>query len=99
MNFKKKNYVGGIFLDLQNDFDCVNHDILLNKLSFYGIIGGFFHLIKTYLQDRYQRVILNNNYFTSTSDWGQNNAWCSSVINTWPLAFPPIYKWLATLDK
>ena len=64
--FQNKNYVRGIFLDLQKAFDCVNHDILLNKLSFYGITGGFFQLIKTYLQDRYQRVILNNNYFTST---------------------------------
>ena len=70
MNLKENN-VGGIFLDLQKAFDCVNHDILLNKLSFYGITGGFFPLIKTYLQERYQRVILNNNYFTSISDWGQ----------------------------
>jgi len=66
-----KKKVRGIFLDLQKAFDCVNHDILLYKLSFYGITGGFFHLIKIYLQDRYQRVILNNNYFTSISDWGQ----------------------------
>ena len=49
----------------------VNHDILLSKLSFYGITGGFFQLIKTYLQDSYQRDILNNNYFISMSDWGQ----------------------------
>jgi len=55
---KKKHYVGGVFLDVQKAFDCVNHDILLNKLSFYRITGGFFQLIKTYLQERYQRVIL-----------------------------------------
>jgi hypothetical protein len=51
--------------------DCVNHDILLNKLSSYGITGGFFQLIKTYLQYRYQRVVLNNNCSTSISDWGE----------------------------
>jgi hypothetical protein len=49
----------------------VNHDVLLNKLNFYGVTGGFFKLIKTYLQNRYQRVVLNNNYSTSVSDWGK----------------------------
>jgi hypothetical protein len=49
----------------------VNHDILLNKLNSYGVPGGFFKLIKTYLQNRYQRVVLNNNYSTSVSDWGK----------------------------
>ena len=68
MSFNKNN-VGGIFFDLQKAFDCVNHDISLNKLGFYGIRGGFFQLIKTYIQNRYQRAVLNNNYFTSISDW------------------------------
>ena len=44
---------------------------MLNKLEFYGIRGRFLQLIKTYLQSRYQRVVLNNNYTNSTSDWGK----------------------------
>ena len=86
MNLKKNN-VRGIFVDLQKTFDCVNHNILLNKLSFYRITGGFLQLIKTYLQDRYQRVVLNNNYFISISDWGEITQGDPQVSILGPLLF------------
>ena len=34
-----KQIVGGIFCDLTEAFDCVNHDILISKIEKYGIIG------------------------------------------------------------
>jgi len=52
--------VGGILCNLQKAFDCVNHNILLTKLEFYGIIRITYKLIKSYLGGRYQRVVLNN---------------------------------------
>jgi hypothetical protein len=61
-----KMHVGGIFCD------CVNHDILLLKLNFYGIKGKAGQWFKSYLSGRKQRVEIksansNSNLYT---DWG-----------------------------
>jgi hypothetical protein len=63
--------VGGIFCDLQKAFDCIDHNILLAKLEFFGITDVTYRLIKSYLQGRYQRVVLSNYFPHSYSQWGE----------------------------
>ena len=46
----------GIFVDLQKAFDTVNHNILLNKLHYYGIRGIVNDLLASYLNNRSQFV-------------------------------------------
>jgi hypothetical protein len=61
--------VGGLFCDLANAFDSVIHIVLLSKLEFYGIHGSIGKLIKSHLNDIYQRALINSNYALGVSDW------------------------------
>jgi len=58
---KSKQMVGGIFCDLHKAFDCINHVVLLEKLKCYGVSGKFYNLVESYLNGKYQKVILSNN--------------------------------------
>ena len=72
LSVHNKLLVGGLFCDLQRAFDCLNREILLSNMRFYGTWDIANNLIKSYLQDRYQRVLINNEnsnkYF---SEWEQ----------------------------
>ena len=55
----------GVFLDISKAFDRVWHDGLVFKLRSYGVTGSFLSLLRHFLTDRFQRVVLN----------GQNSEW------------------------
>ena len=57
--------VRGVFLDISKAFDKVWHDGLLHKLKGYGVQGELLSLLRSYLQKRKQRVVLNG----QSSEW------------------------------
>jgi len=62
-----KTMAGSIFCDLEKTLDPVNHDILLSKLPYYEKRGKAKLLVKSYLQNRYERVQIINSYLNSNS--------------------------------
>ena len=58
--------VRSIYLDMSKAFDKVWHDGLIFKLKQNGIEGKFLILLRNYLTDRKQRVVING----KESNWG-----------------------------
>ena len=57
--------VRGNFLDISKAFGKVWHEGLLYKLVSIGIFGNLLNLFRSFLNDRYQRVVVNGKH----SDW------------------------------
>ena len=51
--------VRGVFLDLSKAFDKVWHDGIIFNLKAYSVEGELFSLLKNYLENREQKVVLN----------------------------------------
>jgi hypothetical protein len=59
----------GVFCDLSKAFDCVQHDILLEKLRLYGFSHSALSWIKSYLSGRFQRTMVEKNSQKFKSHW------------------------------
>nr|CAI5857716.1 unnamed protein product [Callosobruchus analis] len=60
-----------IFCDLSGAFDCVDHEVLLDTLEFYGIRGISQKWISSFLQNRMQYVSINY----------ESNGICSNAVS------------------
>jgi hypothetical protein len=56
-------------MDLSKAFDCLPHDILLSKLSAYGLTENSIKLLYSYLSDRKQQIKIGN----IVSMWGKSS--------------------------
>ena len=63
----KKEYVAAILMDLSKVFDCLPHNILLHKLSAYGVSAGSVQLLDSYLSNRKQQIKIGKNL----SSWAE----------------------------
>ena len=52
-------------MDISKAFGKVWHEVLLYKLESIGISGNLLNLFHSFLNDRYQRVVINGQH----SDW------------------------------
>ena len=56
----KNEIAGALFMDLSLAFDCLPHGLLISKLHAYRVSHGACKLIANYLQNRKQRVKIND---------------------------------------
>lgn len=58
--WERKELIVCTFMDLSKAFDSIDHHILLQKLSIYGIQDNSLGWLKSYLSDRQQQVKVNH---------------------------------------
>ena len=56
----KKHYGLAAFIDSKNAFDTVDHNLLIEKLSSFGLRGQIENLLRDYLSEREQFVFSGN---------------------------------------
>ena len=66
-NMNQGLYSCGVFIDLKKAFDTVDHNILLDKLNFYGFRGLINQWFSSYLNDRTQTTQIADHIWNKAS--------------------------------
>lgn len=61
--------VAGLYFDLSKAFDTIDHQLMLHKLSGYGVRGVALDLMASYLSERQQIVCIERNGSREFSEW------------------------------
>ena len=80
-SFQNKNYSITVFIDNSKAFDTVEPDLLMEKLSRYGVRGVSHNLIKSYIQDREHYIFVNDTFsYTLKSNLGVAQGSCNGPL-------------------
>ena len=77
-----------LYLDLSKAFDSIIHDILLDKLRYYGVTDGSIQLLKSYLSNPKQYVQIDG--VMSSMQYIQTGIPQGSIVG--PLLFQYLHK-------
>ena len=90
----RTNFVGGLFCDLHKATDLVNHNILLATMEFYGISGIVNKLMRSYLENRYQRISMKDSKLNEVySNWEHVKHGVPQGSVLCPLLYSHLYIW------
>ena len=65
-SFEQNKFTLGVFIDFSKAFDTVDHNILIEKLLHYGVKGNNLKWFSSYLTNRKQFILYNENQKSST---------------------------------